>query len=148
MDTENELTRFKGILFAVLAFLVSAYFSYGELKFAGWGKTAEAKVTRTHQTRNFSKRLLLRVEYQFTEADGTGRSERDDVAIDWPAPGTGNVTVQYLPGVAGSSRLLGNSNMMAVYIVLGCLAWLSFSGYKLWREANEALHGSGRRRRK
>jgi hypothetical protein len=155
MDFDNEMQRLKWLLVAGVLFLLSAVFSYGELKFAVWGKTAPAKVTRTHETHNgggFGRRglrertPLLAVEYQFTEADGTARSERDDVPIDWPMPENGEISVQYLPGVADSSRLEGHSRMTWVYVFLGSLAWLAYSIYKLWREATEAVRGSGRRR--
>lgn len=149
MDQDEELAKFKSILFSAVVFLISAYFSFGELKFAVWGKTAEAKISRTHETKSAGRRSrpMIQIEYQFTEADGTGRSERADVAIDWPVPTTGVMTVQYLPGVADSSRPLGQSKMMAVYIFLASLAGLGFNGYKLCKLANEPVRGSGRGRR-
>jgi hypothetical protein len=130
MDT--ELARLKGILIAGLAFIISACFSFSELKFAIWGKTAEAKATRTRDTEGTGRRSRPKrhLEYQYNEADGTGRSGRDSVEIDWPVPENGIYSVQYLPGVADSSRLLGHSRIVAVYLFLGCLAWLGYSGYK------------------
>lgn len=149
MDQEEELAKFKSIIFSGLVFLISAYFSFGELKFAIWGKNAEAKITRTHETRSSGRRAhpMIQIEYQFTEADGTGRSERADVAVDWPVSTTGMMTVQYLPGVADSSRPLGQSKMTAVYVFLAALAWLGFNGYKLCKLANEPIRGSARSRR-
>ena len=149
MDTDAEIARFKWLLVSGIVFLISGYFSYNELRFFVRGKTAEARVTRTRETQSGGRHSspVLSVEYQFTEADGTSRSERDQVAIGSAVTANDLITVQYLPGVEDSSRVLGNSRMGAVYLFLACLAWLSFSGYQLWREATDAVHGSGRRKR-
>jgi hypothetical protein len=151
MDQDQELARFKWIFFAGMTFLVSAYWSFGELKFAIRGKTAEAKITGTHKSAGMRRygrsNPMLAVEYQFTEVDGTPRSERDDVPAGWPLPPSGNATVQYLPGVSDSSRLLGHSQKTAVYVFLGCTGWLGFSCFKLWREAAAAVHRAGPRRK-
>jgi hypothetical protein len=140
----DELAKFKRILLAGVVFLISAYYSYQEIKFAIWGATAEATVTRTFETK-VKRRQLLAVEYKFSDEDGKRYSERDDVPIDWPVPAS-VVTVQYLPGVDDSSRLEGHSSSAAVWIFLACSAWLAFSGYKIYKEASEAVHGTKRRR--
>jgi hypothetical protein len=122
MDQDEELAKFKWILIAAIAFLVSSYFSYRELKYAVWGATAEATVTRAAETtemgRRGRRRPMLVVEYTFSDGSTGQRSERDRVPIDWPVP-EGTVTVQYLPGVAGASRLAGHSNKFAVWMASG-----------------------------
>lgn len=142
MDQDEELAKFKWLLIAVIIFLGSGYFSYKELKFAVWGATAEARVSETFATRNSSRRRsrpLLAVKYSFTDEDGNQFSERDDVPIDWPV--SENMTVQYLPGVEDSSRLLGHSSWLAVCVFLASLGLLGFAGYGLYKEATEAVHG-------
>ena len=141
---DDELAKFKRILFAGIAFLVSAYFSYKELKFAVWGTTADATVTRTFETKN-RRTPLLAVEYTFLDEAGKSHSERDDVSLDWPVESE-IMTVQYLPGVDDSSRLAGHSNKVVVWIFLACTAWFAVSGFKLYKEANDAVHGKSRRR--
>lgn len=149
MDQEAELAKFKLILFALVVFLVSGFFAYGELKFSLWGKTAQANISRTFETeepgRRGRSRPLLAVEYSFTEADGTPRNERDDVPRGSQIPSSGPITVEYLPGVADSSRILGHSSKMAVYVFLGCLAILAFAGFQLWRMASDAVNDKPRR---
>lgn len=150
MDEEDELRQFKRIMIAVVCFLISAYFSYQELKYAVWGTMAEATVTRTFETADMGRRgrrqPRLAVEYTFTDVRTGPRSERDDVSIDWSVP-QGTVDVQYLPGVPDSSRLKGNSSQIAVWIFFACLAWLGYSGYQLYREANSPIPTNRRRRR-
>jgi hypothetical protein len=143
MDRDEELARFKFLLGAAVVFLISGYFAYGELKFALLGKTAEATVIRTFNTKEMRSRgrsrELLVVEYQFIEANGTARSERDDVPAGWPLPTTGKVLVQYLPGMADSSRLEGHRSLVSVFVFLAALAGLTFFIVKLWREASAAV---------
>lgn len=136
MDHDLELARFKWILIAGIAFLFSAYLSYKELKFAVWGETAEATVTDTHEVRGGRRSSpKLAVEYTFTDESGAHHSERDDVSINSAISTNDLLTVQYLPGVDDSSRIEGNSNRFAVVIFLGSLAWLAFSFFKLYRDA-------------
>lgn len=143
---DDELAKFKRslLLLSGCAFLSSAFYFYQELKFTVWGATAEATVTRTFETKE-RRRQLLAVEYKFRDEDGKRYSERDDVPIDWPVP-VDVVTVEYLPGVDDSSRLEGHSSSAAVWIFLACTAWLAFSGYKIYKDASEAVHGKKRRR--
>jgi hypothetical protein len=147
MDEEDELKKFKWLLFATLAFLISTYYSWREFKFFAWGETAEATVTNTFETQSGNRRRtpLMAVEYSFTDSSTGPRSERDDVAVDWQLEGS-TVMVQYLPGVADSSRLLGHSNTLPVWVFFGCLGWLGYNGFKVYREASEAVHGKKRRR--
>ena len=86
MDEEDELKKFKWLLFATVAFLISTFYSWREFKFFAWGETAEATITNTFETQSGSRRRipLKAVEYTFTVSATGPRSERDDVAVDWP----------------------------------------------------------------
>ena len=147
MDEEDELRKFKLILGAFCAFLISGYFAYQECKFLVWGATAEATITNMFETTGTGRNrrsLRLAIEYTFTDSATGSRSERDDVPISWPIP-QGTVTVQYLPGVAKSSRLLGNSSTFFVWIFCGCIALLGYAGYRLYKEANEPVRPKRRK---
>lgn len=149
MDIDDEVGKFKHLMVAGVVFLVSGYIAFSELRYAIWSKTAEATVTKTHETASTGRRRtpLLAVYYSFSEADGTGRSERDDVPVDFPVDPNGKIQVQYLPGVTDSSRLVGHSGMGAVYLFLGCCVWLAIAGFQAWREIKAAMDGPRRRRR-
>ncbi|QDT35072.1 hypothetical protein [Thalassoglobus polymorphus] len=140
MDDEEELKSFKRILFATVLFLISTYFAFKEVKYIIFGKTATATVQRVFETeergRRGRKRKLLAIEYSFMDESGRSHSERDDVAVSWGDPGK-SVEVEYLSGVEDSSRLHGHSNKTSIWIFLGCLSWLTYTGYKLAKEANE-----------
>ncbi len=151
IDQEAELARFKGLLVAGIVFLVSGCYAYSELKYAIWGQMADAKVIRAEQKSTPGRRgrthHVMRVEYEFAEANGTRRSEKDDVSVDWSPPGDGKISVQYIPGAEHSSRLEGQSHMFAVYLFLGCIVWLGYSLYQIGRQAHDDGRGSKNRRR-
>lgn len=140
MQADEEVQKFKGILFAFIVFLISTAYSWWELKFLIWGRTAQASISRAYETRSTSRRgrPRLAVEYTFVDVQTGSRDERDDVRIDWELTGD-QVLVQYLPGVANSSRLVGNSNQIAVWIFFVCVAWLAYQGVSLYREATEPI---------
>lgn len=148
MDQDNELQRFKFALFAFVAVVISGYISWGEMKYMVWGKSADATVTQAREEERRGRRgrryQVLVVDYTFVEADGTRRSERDEVSSGTEVP-TPTATVQYLPGVANSSRLTGQENVLAVIIFVGSLAWMGYSIYSIAREANAPIKRSGRR---
>jgi hypothetical protein len=59
------------------------------------------------------------------------------------------ITVRYIPGPDGASRLSSQVNWIGLGIFALSIAALAFFGYRLWREAAEATRDrpSGRRAR-
>lgn len=147
MHTDDELARFKGILLASIVLLISTAYSWWELKYRIWGRTAQASISRAYETRSTSRRgkPRLAVEYTFTDLKSGSRNERDDVRINWPLSGD-EVLVEYIPGVDNSSRLLGNSNQLAVWIFFACVGWLNYQGVALYQEATEPIQKIRNRR--
>lgn len=147
-EVDREVRKFYWLVLAAAGFLVSGVLSCMELRYSFWGKVAEAQVLRTYESANrygrYYQQRLLAVEYVFTEADGTQRIERDDVPIDWPAPGV-TVAVQYIPGVAQTSRLAGDTASIAVWIFLGFVIFLVVSVCWIAREANGIVRPKRRR---
>jgi hypothetical protein len=150
IDQDAELKRFKWLLGAGLSFLISGYFSYDEMKYAIWGKTAEAHVYEARETIRSSLRSppMVSLKYTFTESDGTPRSEFDSIPANSPFAQLQTVTVQYLPGVEKSSRIAGRVRLMAILFFCGSVVWLAGSIIGLVREANRPIaRGPGRRGR-
>lgn len=147
-EMDHEVRKFHWLVLAAAGFLVSGFLSCMELRYFLWGAVAEAQVLRTYETLNrYSRSLkqpLLGVEYVFTEADGTPRHERDNVPIDWPVPGAA-VKVQYIPGVAHTSRLAGDTASIAVWIFLGFVVFLVVFVCWIAREANGIVRPKRRR---
>lgn len=150
MDEDEELRKFKRIIIAIALFFICGWFAVGELRYMAFGNTADATVTElfeTKKSRRWSQYSMLAVRYSFTDEDGTTRTERDDVPLDWePADGStlavGSKTpVEYLPGVEDKSRLSGNGDTFALVIFLIALAAIAAFGVWLWRHASEAVHG-------
>jgi hypothetical protein len=84
----------------LITMAVSSIAIYGDLEYYLSGAEAEATITKID-----SGRKARHVEYQFTEADGTPRTGRDTVDARWVAPANGTITIQYIPGEAGHSRV-------------------------------------------
>ena len=152
MDEEEELAKFKLMLAALVAFLISGYFSYQELQYALFGKTATAQITRTFDTYSRGRRgrriPKLGIEYRYTAANGELYDETEYVSPGYAVPADNQLVVQYRPGVENSSRISGTGNTFWVFIFFGCVAWLAYSGFKLYREASEAVHGPKKKRRR
>lgn len=142
----DDLGAVKRIGFAGLAFLLSAYASWKEVKFMMWGATATAEVVSVQEeTGGRRRRSYLAVEYRFTEADGTSRSEKDDVPTSYEVTAPGTVNVQYLPGVADSSRLEGTANNTALFVFVGSIGWVAWTLYSFYREAHAPVGPRSRR---
>ena len=136
MDQDAEMKRMKVWLYVGLVFLISAIFSWQELKYTLRGKSAEATVTTTNDFTEHGRHdtKLLSIHYRFDDA-GVMREEYDHVPLDWPTPEVGSkVQIQYFPGVEDSSRILGHSNKFWVYIFLGSCAVGGFLFFQLMRE--------------
>ncbi len=135
---EDDTRRFKIMLFVGMLFLVSAYCSCQEMKYAIWGKTAEATITSTRPmvvSEGRRTRRVLMVQYQFTEANGTERRDSTTRALDWQPPADGKLIIDYLAGVEGRSRPHGKWNYIAVAFFLIMLSAMVFFVVKTFRSA-------------
>jgi len=158
MDEESELRKLKWLLAALAVFLLTGWFAVGELRYAAFGDTAEATITESRESERGGRRgrthTVRIVRYAFQDADGTTRTETDEVSPDWAPPAGGSldagekVAVQYLSGVPDKSRLAGHSHSLPVAIFLACLAVILGFAVWLWRHARQAVHGGPARRRR
>ena len=138
MDMDEEMGRLKVLLVDAIVFLISAFFSWRELKYIAFGKQADAKLVRTFESTEYARRGRTRqqrwVEYQFTDASGAVRKESDSIPVSLE-PLTGpTVHIQYLNGSPGSSRLPANSRRIALIFFFASLAYMGFKFLKLVRE--------------
>ncbi len=130
-------------------FLVSCFFVWQDVKYALYSRTAEAQVERTFETvgvttRRRGGRPKLQVEYLFRdETTDQERRESDLIPLHWPRP-AGTVSIDYLPGLAGESRVSGNRSYVAMLLFAACgLAAMIILGI-LYREARIAARESER----
>ena len=139
MDTDDEMKRLKWLLIVGLVFLVSAFFSWREMKYMMLGKEADARLVRTYETTERGRRgrttEKLVVEYEFKGSDGASRKESDKVDIDAPPPAGKTVAIQYLDGSPGSSRLAGNTQKFWLIVFFGALAFFAYKIFRLVRES-------------
>lgn len=139
MDMDDEMRRLKWMLAAGVLFLVSAYFSWRELKYVMFGTQTDATLVRVYETtepgRRGRLREILAVEYQFKESGGTVRKETDTLQIDTDRPTGPTVRVQYLDGSVGRSRLSGNTRRIWLLLLFASLSFLGFKVFQLIRES-------------
>jgi hypothetical protein len=153
MDEESELRRAKWLIFGIVIFLVSGFFSYRELVYAISGKETRGEITKTYLTeerRRGGTTTVRTVEYSFTEANGTQRTGTDTVSTTWPVPADRRISIRYTPGADGNSRLSGQANWIAL-VLFGISAIVVIVFFvKLMIEATQATRelNRGPRRRK
>jgi hypothetical protein len=132
---EDETRRFKIMVFVGLLFVLSAYSSCQEIKYSIWGKTAEATISSTQRMRMRRTRTVLVVRYEFTEESGAQRTDSMAQPLDWQPPADGKLSIDYLAGAKGESRLHGEWNFIAVSFFLVMLGTMVFFVVKTFRSA-------------
>ncbi len=143
VDEDAEQRKAGLLLAAVVAFLISGWYSFNELKYALKSTTVTATVTRTYEftvpTRHGQSGPRLGIEYTFTDTEVVSRQDKDWVPLPSKLRGEPGVDVQYLPGENGDSRLAVNRSVLGPLFFLGSLAFLAFSLVRLIREANAPI---------
>ena len=133
MNEESKVARLKWDFFGLIALIVCGLFSYGEMTYFILGRTAEANLTKAEEITVRSGRFgartsqKLSLEYAFVEADGTRRTGRDTVDLDWAFPADKKVAVRYTPGNDGKSRLAGGFEWLwLVAFGIAMVVWIYF----------------------
>jgi len=148
VDTDDELKRAKWLLGSLLVFFISCFYCYDELLYLLRGKTATATIGEVYEVRGRRGSVHLKVEYTFSEADGTARKGADNVSVDWTPPSSGSTEVDYIAGNKERSRLAGNVRWVPVSIFFISIAFVAFTIFQFWREAHTPIaRSSGRRTR-
>ncbi len=150
VDEDAEQRKAGLLVAAVIAFVISGWYSFNELKYTLKSTTVTATVTRTYeftvQTRHGRSGPRLGIEYEFTDDDGVTRNDKDWVRLPSELRGEPGVEVQYLPGEDGDSRLAANRSILGPLFFAGSIAFLVFSLVRLIREANAPIPRRRRRR--
>ena len=143
MDEENEAWKFIAGIVDVIAFIVSTFFAWMELKYATGGKTAQGTVDRVvdayARVRRRTGQHGRTVYYHFRDASGKLRQGSDGVPLDWIRPPNGVVKVEYLQD---TSRLAGNRNVGMLVLFFGSLGAVAVGGFLFWRHVREATRPS------
>ena len=136
----SDRLKLRLIMSCGLTFLLSAYISCEEFKYAISGRDAVATIERTvkaNTTRGRATVKVIGVRYSFVEEDGTAREDKMNMPVDWTPPADMQLQVQYVPGKPGMSRLAGEHQYVAVTICLGTLAAVIGGFVYLFRKAYE-----------
>ena len=151
VDVQGERAGCLAVLAVSVLFLAATFYAWHEFRYALWGETVEARVTRVFETVEHTGRgrriEKLAVLYSFVDSSNDElRDERDNVDVGWPPPGE-TTLVQYIPGEPGRSRLSGHRRILSVVFFFGCLVALAVFVYRMHREVNRppARRSPGRR---
>src|SRR3954471_1230875 len=125
MDVEQETWKLKVMLFVIVVFIVSAFVSCSELKYATSGKKTEAVIDRVSDVISRRGSRGRMVVYHFHDERGQLRKSSDTVSRDSVGLHDEKIDVEYLED---TSRVAGHRNMVAVVIFFGCLAALLVGG--------------------
>lgn len=112
---------------------ITLYFGFQELRYSLFAATATATVThKSQEMRSGGRggaRPVLVLDYSFRDATGAQRNEQDVVPPDWRDNGA--VSVEYLPGTIGSSRVKGAKSQGGLLLITslfavigGVIVWL------------------------
>ena len=147
MDSDAEIRKAKWALLAAAAFCVSGCFSLSELNYLVRGQETTGRITELKDTtRGRRDRPVRYVKFEYTEADGTRRTQDETFAPDWTPPGDGvTVPVRYISGSEYSGQIVGTASRWPLAIFGGSLALLAWFLWRLARQANEPARGRGRR---
>ena len=151
MDTDSEVAKFKWLLIAGVAFLVSGYFSYHEIKYMTWGKVADGIVTEARQTTSTGRRgrriHKLRVDYQFPDDTGAQHASYGSLAVDAPYQSGSPIKIQYLRGAAEVSRINGEEQKWSLFVFFGSLIGMAYGIWQIAKLANDDPMERKRQRR-
>jgi hypothetical protein len=124
------------VLVAV-AFLISACFVLGDVRYWAFGRTAQASVIRANAPDETDDAFIIR--YWFTDAKTGGYREEVDAVPSWWGPPPDVMDVEYVPGRTGVSRVAGHHNWVALgFFALTSLGLLAGVAY-LYRDARRAF---------
>ncbi len=123
------------LLAAIGLFVVSFFFSCGELDYLVRGRTAAATSVVKRPTSGGGRGgpTVLDVTYEFPDIDGKLRKETDTVPLDWNFSTPGPLMIQFIPKSAESSRLLGHKHMAFVYVFAASFIPIGYGCYKFWK---------------
>src|SRR5688572_6763814 len=148
MDAQSETARAKSLFVAAIVFVASGIYAYSELMYLIRGKTTTATITEAYKVGKgvTDRGQEVRIDYEFTDADGNKRTGSDRPGEGWQVPPDRKVEVRYRPGADGSSRIAGRIGWITLGIFAICLGVVGFFGYRLWREAKDAYAKPNRKR--
>jgi hypothetical protein len=120
----EELGKLKLLMAALMVWLVSGFFVYEELIYLVLGKDATATVTNVQPMTRRSRsgdHHYLKVDFSFTEANGTQRIGEDNMSTDWVPPSSNTLTVRYTPGISGRARIAGNVKWFGIALFVAAM---------------------------
>ncbi|RLS56488.1 MAG: hypothetical protein DWH91_06780 [Planctomycetota bacterium] len=125
------------LIMAVGLFAAPVYHTCVELGYRLIGVTTTAQVTGQHQESRRGKhgrRTVYVIGYSFMDRGGRQRAESDELDNDLAAQAGGPLTVEYIPGLTGYSRIPGHGTRRLILslmlgasgVLFGGMAWLNW----------------------
>jgi len=103
-----------GLVFGTIP--IALYSGWTDLRYFARGQTTKASVLAAARTDPPRDKSVI-VQYSFEDPTLGVRSEKDNLAATWDVPGE-SIEVEYIPGVAGMSRVKGQLTFFLYFLML------------------------------
>ena len=116
---------------------VALFFGGRELMYSMFAKFTDAKVVGQSQEarsagRNGGVRQVVVVNYEFTQTNRRIRRESDEVPFDASRPVGPTVSVEYVAGLAGASRIRDGRHGILALVVCGLMGVMALAMFGAW----------------
>jgi hypothetical protein len=150
IDADSERGRAFFLIAAIVAFLVSAWHTVQEIRYAARGRTTKATVVRATPASEPGRgrpKEYLRVEVEFSDA-GQTRQTVLKKPLGAPITSGQQVDVEYLPDVPDRVRFRGDRPTFWILVFVGSTAGMIWLVTRLAAESHRGTTGSRRQRRR
>ena len=127
------------VLAATLAFILSTFFTWQELRYRVWGEAVAGTLDEIEEVRGVRNRGW-RVIFRFRDKNQQEIVRREFIPLSWTPPAGKDVVVHYIAGTDPFEvRLAGTENRIAPLFFGGTLLFLFVTLGKYYLEARRAL---------
>ena len=138
----KETFQLRLMIGVAILFIASAVTSCQENRYSLFSKEAVATITDAKPVRSrrgYSEQMLT---YTFADTDGTKRTEKDTVSIDFvptlqDEAGKPAVAIEFIPGSVEVSRIPGSGRWVLIGIFCVMTAAMAFVSVRFWKNYQE-----------
>jgi hypothetical protein len=148
MAWSKEQFQYSAMFMVVILFIASAVTSCQEIRYTVFSKTAVATIIDSKPIMQVGRRVrreptMQMLTYTFADTDGTPRTEKDDVLIDYvptlqDQTGRNAVAIEFIPGSPEASRIPAEGRWVLIALFLVMSGAMVFVGVRFWNSYYES----------